>query len=112
MMGGGGGRRGRKKPSYQPYESHDNSRLFFLETGPKAPAPQQQKTERTKGQEVPVTLPEILRVRDNCVLKYFKHQASCFKAGRLKHFYDNWQFLTSDTEILKMIAGQSIEFSR
>ena len=45
------------------------------------------------------------------MLQYFKSKVDCFKAGRLKEYYAQWQALTSVPEILQMISGQPIEFT-
>ena len=45
------------------------------------------------------------------MLEYFKSKVDCFKAGRLKEYYAQWQALTSDPEILQTISGQPIEFT-
>ena len=39
-------------------------------------------------------------------IKYLEYKVNCFKAGRLSEFYDEWKSLTSDVEILDMVAGQ------
>lgn len=46
------------------------------------------------------------------MLQFLEHKAHCFKAGGLGEYYYQWQALTSDPEILQMILGQPIEFTR
>ena len=46
------------------------------------------------------------------MLQFLEHKARCFKAGGLREYYNQWQALTSDPEILQMILGQPIEFAR
>ena len=46
------------------------------------------------------------------MLKFLEHKVHCFKAGGLREYYNQWQALTSDPEILQMILGQPIEFTR
>ena len=46
------------------------------------------------------------------MLQFLEHKACCFKAGGLIEYYNQWQALTSDREILQMILGQPIEFAR
>lgn len=46
------------------------------------------------------------------MLQYLEHKIHCFKAGGLREYYNEWQALTSDLEILQMILGQPIEFTR
>ena len=46
------------------------------------------------------------------MLQYLEHKVHCFKAGGLREYYNQWQALTSDPEILQMILGQPIEFTR
>ena len=44
-------------------------------------------------------------------IKYLEYKVNCFKAGRLSEFYNEWKSLTSDVEILDMVAGQRLEFT-
>ena len=37
------------------------------------------------------------------MLQYLEHKVHCFKAGGLREYYNQWQALTSDPEILQMI---------
>ena len=46
------------------------------------------------------------------MLQFLEHKVHCFKAGGLIAYYNQWQALTSDPEILQMILGQPIEFTR
>ena len=46
------------------------------------------------------------------MLQFLENKVHCFKAGGLREYYNQWQALTSDPEILKMILGQPIEFTR
>ena len=46
------------------------------------------------------------------MLQFLEHKVHCFKAGGLREYYNQWQTLTSDPEILQMILGQPIEFTR
>ena len=46
------------------------------------------------------------------MLQYLEHKVHCFKAVGLREYYNQWQALTSDHEILQMILGQPIEFTR
>ena len=46
------------------------------------------------------------------MLQFLEHKVHCFKAGGLRAYYNQWQALTSDPEILQMILGQPIEFTR
>ena len=46
------------------------------------------------------------------LVSYFHSQVACFRAGRLRLFYDKWPSLTSDAEVLDMISGQNLEFSQ
>ena len=86
--------------------------VFFTEKRPVSPAlPQQAEGD---GEKV-VSLKQ-LRLKDlstvNNILCYFEHKVKYFKAGALRAYYEQWQSLTSDTEILQMISGQPIEFSQ
>ena len=45
------------------------------------------------------------------LIKYLEYKVNCLKAGRLSKFYDEWKSLTSDVEILDMVAGQRLEFT-
>ena len=46
------------------------------------------------------------------MFQYLEHKVLCFKAGGMREYYNQWQALTSDPEILQMILGQPIEFTR
>ena len=46
------------------------------------------------------------------LIKYLEYKVNCLKAGRLSKFYDEWKSLTSDVEILDMVAGQRQEFTQ
>ena len=46
------------------------------------------------------------------MLQFLEHKAHCFKAGGLREYFNQWQALTSNPEILQMILGQPIEFAR
>ena len=46
------------------------------------------------------------------MLQFLEHKVHCFKAEGLREYYNQWQALTSDPEILQMILGQPIEFTR
>ena len=46
------------------------------------------------------------------MLQFLENKVHCFKAGGLRECYNQWQALTSDPEILQMILGQPIEFTR
>ena len=46
------------------------------------------------------------------LVSYFQSKVACFKAGRLQLFYDKWENITSDVEVLHMISGQKLEFSK
>ena len=46
------------------------------------------------------------------LLKYLESKVTCFKAGRLRYYHDEWTYLTSNTEILQMVTGQKLEFSQ
>lgn len=46
------------------------------------------------------------------ILQFLEHKVHCFKAGGLREYYYQWQALASDPEILRMILGQPIEFTR
>lgn len=62
-----------------------------------------------------ITFPNIAQVNVltlNTLVSYFHYKVASFKAGRLSLFYDEWQSLTSDTEVLDMISGQKLEFSK
>ena len=44
------------------------------------------------------------------LLQYFDEKVQQFEGGQLLKYYDNWKLLTSDSEILNIIAGDHIEF--
>ena len=46
------------------------------------------------------------------LVSYFQSKVACFKAGRLQLFYDKWENITSDVEVLHMISGQKLESSK
>ena len=46
------------------------------------------------------------------MLQFVEHKVHCFKAGGLRAYYNQWQALTSDPEILQIILRQPIEFTR
>ena len=46
------------------------------------------------------------------MLEYLEHKVHCFKAGGLREYYNQWQALTSEPQILQRILGQPIEFTR
>ena len=45
------------------------------------------------------------------LIAYFTNQVDCFQAGRLNKFIEVWKGLTSDTEVLNIVMGHSIEFT-
>lgn len=77
---------------------------------PEAEVPQQ--AEKLKPDDQIKVFPDITEVNlpDDVLINYLTYKVTCFKAGRLKHFYAEWASLTSDTEILHMISGQKLEF--
>lgn len=46
------------------------------------------------------------------MLQYLEHKVHCFQAEGLREYYNQWQALTSDPEILQMILGQPTELTR
>ena len=46
------------------------------------------------------------------MLQFLEQKVHCFKARELREYYNQCQALTSDPEILQMILGQPIEFTR
>ena len=61
------------------------------------------------------TFPSISQVNTltlATLVSYFRNKVARFKAGRLNLFYDKWHSLTSDAEVLNMVAGQPLEFSQ
>ena len=42
--------------------------------------------------------------------KYFQMKADRFEAGRLRHFANEWQKITSDKNILQIVTGVKLEF--
>ena len=86
---------------------------LFREEGPVLPATPQQFLQITgnRKESQPVKCSDIPTDKVN-ILQFLEHKAHCFKAGGLREYFNQWQALTSDPEILQMILGQPIEFAR
>ena len=86
---------------------------LFREEGPVLPATPQQFLQITgnRKESQPVKCSDIPADKVN-ILQFLEHKAHCFKAGGLREYFNQWQALTSDPEILQMILGQPIEFAR
>ena len=86
---------------------------LFRDEGPVLPATPQQFPQITgnRKESQPVKCSDIPADKVN-MLQFLEHKAHCFKAGGLREYFNQWQALTSDPEILQMILGQPIEFAR
>ena len=86
---------------------------LFREEGPVLPATPQQFLQITgnRKESQPVKCSDIPADKVK-MLQSLEHKAHCFKAGGLREYFNQWQALTSDPEILQMILGQPIEFAR
>ena len=86
---------------------------LFRDEGPVLPATPQQFLQITgnRKESQPVKCSDIPTYKVN-MLQFLEHKAHCFKAGGLREYFNQWQALTSDPEILQMILGQPIEFAR
>ena len=100
--------------------SHTNSKPFLWQClgNNYCPYP---PTEVASGQEKeqPVTeatkflnISQVNASTVKMLASYFQSKVACFKAGRLQLFYDKWENITSDVEVLHMISGQKLEFSK
>ena len=87
--------------------------ILFREEGPVLPANPKQFLQITgnRKESQPVKCSDIPTDKVN-MLQFLEHKAHCFKAGGLGEYFNQWQTLTSDPEILQMILGQPIEFAR
>ena len=83
------------------------------EEGPVLPATPQQFLQITgnRKERQPVKCSDIPADKVK-MLQFLEHKAHCFKAGGLREYFNQWQALTSNPEILQMILGQPIEFAR
>ena len=86
---------------------------LFREEGPVLPATPQQFLQITgnRKESQPVKCCDIPADKVK-MLQSLEDKAHCFKAGGLREYFNQWQALTSDPEILQMIVGQPIEFAR
>ena len=91
----------RKGRAYRPYQNKNKQSPRYIQT------------EKIEPGGPPKLFPDINEVNlsDKVLINYLEYKVTCFKAGKLQHFYDEWASLTSDTEILNMISGQKLEFS-
>ena len=126
----GGNKRYSKQrgPIYRGSHSTSTGRNFFRENLSDEPAEQPRSEqpelppEEKRSQRSEVTTTGIInqldspQVRENfesflpILLEYFREKMLSFKAGNLAAHFSQWQFLTSEPEILETVSSCKIEF--
>ena len=77
--------------------------------------PEQEEYTAEEQPDEPITNLSQLQVRElktlvPDIIHYFEKRATCFQAGQLVNSLGEWEKCTSDSEVLRTVCGEYIEF--